>query len=57
MSSTTSTFSAEQLKATVPLALRKMSPKELVKTPVMFLVEVGAVFTFIIACTLSLIHI
>lgn len=51
MSSTTSTFSAEQLKATVPLALRKMSPKELVKTPVMFLVEVGAVFTFIIACT------
>lgn len=51
MSSTTSAFSAKQLKATVPLALRKMSPKELIKTPVMFLVEVGAVFTFIIACT------
>ena len=57
------TFSAAQLKAALPLAIKKMDPRLLYKTPVMFLVEVGALFTLILAIahpslfTLSLIHI
>lgn len=42
-------FSAAQLKQALPLALKKMDPRLLYKTPVMFLVEVGALFTLILA--------
>lgn len=42
-------FSAAQLKQALPLALKKMDPRLLYKTPVMFLVEVGALFTFVLA--------
>lgn len=42
-------FSAVQLKQALPLALKKMDPRLLYKTPVMFLVEVGALFTFVLA--------
>ena len=42
-------FSAAQLKAALPLAIKKMDPRVLYKTPVMFLVEVGALFTFVLA--------
>ena len=45
----TSAFSAEQLKKTLPLAIKKMDPRLLYKTPVMFLVEVGALFTLVLA--------
>jgi K+-transporting ATPase ATPase B chain len=33
------------LKASVPAALRKLHPREMVRNPVMFVVEVGALFT------------
>lgn len=42
-------FSASALSAALPLALRKMDPRQLVATPVMFLVEVGAAFTLVLA--------
>lgn len=42
-------FSAAQLKQALPLALKKMDPRLLYKTPVMFLVEVGALFTLVLA--------
>lgn len=41
----------KQVGEAIPLALKKMDPRSLYKTPVMFLVEVGALFTFLIACT------
>ena len=43
------TFSVAQLKAALPLAIKKMDPRVLYKTPVMFLVEVGALFTLVLA--------
>ncbi|WP_124054588.1 potassium-transporting ATPase subunit KdpB [Arcanobacterium ihumii] len=38
-----------QLKEALPLALAKLDPRTLIHTPVMFLVEVGAAYTFILA--------
>ena len=45
----TSAFSLAQLKKALPLAVKKMDPRLLYKTPVMFLVEVGALFTLVLA--------
>lgn len=45
----TSAFSFAQLKKALPLAIKKMDPRLLYKTPVMFLVEVGALFTLVLA--------
>ncbi|AHI03372.1 potassium-transporting ATPase subunit B [Corynebacterium falsenii DSM 44353] len=45
----TNTFSPSQLGQALPLAIKKMNPKSLINVPVMFLVEVGAAFTFILA--------
>lgn len=39
----------KSIGAALPLAARKMNPKELINSPVMFLVEVGAAFTLILA--------
>nr|WP_244263971.1 HAD-IC family P-type ATPase [Corynebacterium ciconiae] len=35
--------------AALPLALKKLDPRQMVKTPVMFLVELGSVFTLVLA--------
>ena len=46
------TLSARQLVAALPAALRKLDPRDLYGSPVMFVVEVGAA-----ACTvLSIVH-
>lgn len=42
-------FSPAQLSQAAPLALKKMDPRSLIKVPVMFLVEVGALFTLVLA--------
>ena len=42
-------FSARQLFAALPGALRKLDPRQLWRTPVMLLVEVGAALTTVIA--------
>ncbi|MGV3713530.1 potassium-transporting ATPase subunit KdpB [Pseudolysinimonas sp.] len=42
-------FSARQLLAALPGALRKLDPRQLWRTPVMLLVEVGAALTTVIA--------
>ncbi len=47
-SSSPAAFSPTTLKAALPLAVRKMNPRHLIATPVMFLVEVGAAFTLIL---------
>lgn len=49
MSKSSSAFSPAALKSALPLAVRKMDPRQLVATPVMFLVEVGAAFTLVLA--------
>lgn len=43
-------FGPRQLLAALPLALRKLDPRTMLKTPVMFIVEVGAVLTLVLAC-------
>lgn len=42
-------FGPRQLLAALPLALRKLDPRTMVKTPVMFIVEVGALLTLVLA--------
>jgi len=42
-------FSAAQLVAALPGALRKLNPREMWHNPVMFIVEVGAAYTTILA--------
>ncbi|NIJ04511.1 potassium-transporting ATPase subunit KdpB [Frigoribacterium faeni] len=42
-------FSAAQLAAALPGALRKLDPREMWHNPVMFIVEVGAAYTTILA--------
>ena len=42
-------FSAAQLVAALPGALRKLDPREMWHNPVMFIVEVGAAYTTILA--------
>jgi potassium-transporting ATPase ATP-binding subunit len=44
-----SAFSARQLLAALPGALRKLDPRQMWRNPVMFLVEVGALLTTAIA--------
>ena len=44
-----SAFSAEQLLAAVPGAFTKLDPKQMWRNPVMFIVEVGAAFTTVLA--------
>lgn len=44
-----SAFSARQLAAALPGALRKLDPRQMWRNPVMFLVEVGALLTTVIA--------
>ncbi|QHC57170.1 potassium-transporting ATPase subunit KdpB [Rathayibacter sp. VKM Ac-2760] len=44
-----SAFSLEQIGAAVPGALRKLDPRLMVRNPVMFLVEVGAALTTVLA--------
>ena len=44
-----SAFSAEQLLAAVPGAFTKLNPKQMWRNPVMFIVEVGAAFTTVLA--------
>lgn len=38
-----------QLRAAIPVALRKLNPLTMIKTPVMFIVEIGCVITLILA--------
>ena len=45
----TSAFSAKQLLAAVPGAFSKLNPKQMWHNPVMFIVEVGAAFTTVLA--------
>ncbi|WP_081864055.1 potassium-transporting ATPase subunit KdpB [Mycetocola saprophilus] len=42
-------FSPRQMVSSIPAALRKLDPRIMIKTPVMFLVEVGAAFTTVMA--------
>lgn len=42
-------FSAAQLGAALPGALRKLDPRSMWRSPVMFIVEVGAALTTVIA--------
>jgi K+-transporting ATPase ATPase B chain len=44
-----SAFTAAQLVAAVPGALRKLDPREMWRNPVMFIVEVGAAYTTVLA--------
>ncbi|WEO76012.1 potassium-transporting ATPase subunit KdpB [Cryobacterium sp. SO2] len=44
-----SAFSAEQLIAAIPGAFRKLDPRQMWRNPVMFIVEVGAAFTTVLA--------
>jgi len=46
---TSSAFSPRQLVAALPGALRKLHPRSMVRNPVMFIVEVGAALTTLIA--------
>ncbi|MFK0297245.1 potassium-transporting ATPase subunit KdpB, partial [Streptomyces sp. NPDC090442] len=43
-------FDPKQLVTSLPDALRKLNPRVMVKSPVMFVVEVGSVLTTIFAC-------
>ncbi len=45
----TSVLTAEQLVAAVPGAIRKLDPRRLVRTPVMLVVEIGAVATTLLS--------
>jgi K+-transporting ATPase ATPase B chain len=49
MTTRTSAFSARQLVAALPGALRKLDPRQMWRNPVMLLVEVGAALTTVIA--------
>ncbi|RAV33848.1 potassium-transporting ATPase subunit KdpB [Corynebacterium heidelbergense] len=40
---------SSQMAAALPLAVKKMNPRSLISVPVMFLVEVGAAFTLVLA--------
>ena len=42
-------FDPEQLVRSLPDALRKLDPRVMVKSPVMFVVEVGSVLTTVLA--------
>lgn len=44
-------FDPKQLITSLPDALRKLDPRVMVKSPVMFVVEVGSVLTTVFACT------
>ena len=44
-----SAFTAAQLVAALPGALRKLDPRQMWRNPVMFIVEIGAVYTTILA--------
>lgn len=44
-------FDPRQLGKSLPDALRKLDPREMVKSPVMFVVEIGSVFTTVLAIT------
>ena len=44
-----SAFSAAQLVAALPGALRKLDPRQMWRNPVMFIVEVGAAYTTVLA--------
>lgn len=44
-------FDPKQLVTSFPDAIRKLDPRVMVKSPVMFVVEVGSVLTTIFACT------
>ncbi|MEO3841709.1 potassium-transporting ATPase subunit KdpB [Streptomyces sp. B22F1] len=44
-------FAPRQLLRSVPDALRKLDPRALVKSPVMFVVEIGSVLTTVLAVT------
>ncbi|MFI0902034.1 potassium-transporting ATPase subunit KdpB [Streptomyces sioyaensis] len=44
-------FDPKQLLTSLPDAIRKLDPRVMVKSPVMFVVEVGSVLTTIFACT------
>ena len=46
---TSSVLSAELLRSSLPGAVRKLDPRLMIKTPVMFVVEVGAVFSTVLA--------
>ncbi|WP_274912802.1 potassium-transporting ATPase subunit KdpB [Streptomyces sp. WZ-12] len=43
-------FDPKQLVTSLPDALRKLNPRVMIKSPVMFVVEVGSVLTTIFAC-------
>jgi len=47
--STTSAFTAAQLIAALPGALRKLDPRQMWRNPVMFIVEIGAAYTTVLA--------
>ncbi|MFF7231819.1 potassium-transporting ATPase subunit KdpB [Streptomyces sioyaensis] len=44
-------FDPKQLLTSLPDAIRKLDPRVMIKSPVMFVVEVGSVLTTIFACT------
>ncbi|SDS36733.1 potassium-transporting ATPase subunit KdpB [Jiangella sp. DSM 45060] len=44
-------FDPRQLVASLPDAVRKLDPRRMLKSPVMFVVEIGAVFTTVLAIT------
>ena len=48
-------FNARQLWTSLPEALRKLSPKDMWHNPVMFIVEVGAALTTVLAIALPLV--
>jgi K+-transporting ATPase ATPase B chain len=48
---TSTAFSAGQLVASIPGALRKLDPRTMWRNPVMFVVEVGAALTTVLAIT------
>ncbi|WP_116952371.1 potassium-transporting ATPase subunit KdpB [Jiangella endophytica] len=44
-------FDPRQLVSSLPDAVRKLDPRRMIKSPVMFVVEIGAVFTTVLAIT------
>jgi len=47
--SRTSAFTASQLAAALPGAVRKLDPRQMWRNPVMFIVEIGAAYTTVLA--------
>ena len=54
-SSRKSAFTAAQLIAALPGALRKLDPRQMWRNPVMFIVEIGAAYTTVLVASAAMV--